>query len=166
VQKELQHSRFVVFTEARGRSFPEPLGQKGRFLAAVVLEPLWAASGIFENQCAAIAERDFGWLPSGALVILPGIIPYRLPFLIEPVHETKTPGLFFPTLYNQSAPVCFRASFFEQREGFMDATPVINLVEIEGGLHPKNCHDIVKILVSCPTQFLNDHIFCGWKPDL
>lgn len=28
VQKELQHSRFVVFTEARGRSFLEPLCQR------------------------------------------------------------------------------------------------------------------------------------------
>jgi hypothetical protein len=38
-RKKLPHSPFVVFTEARGRNFPEPLGQKGRFLAAVVLEP-------------------------------------------------------------------------------------------------------------------------------
>jgi hypothetical protein len=54
------HSRFVVLFDARGRSFPEPLGQKGCFLAAVVLEPLQAASGIFENQSAAISEWDFG----------------------------------------------------------------------------------------------------------
>jgi hypothetical protein len=57
---------------------------KGAFLAAVVLEPLWAESGIFEDQGAAIAKWDLGWSPSGALVILPRIIPYRLPFLIEP----------------------------------------------------------------------------------
>jgi hypothetical protein len=37
-RKKLPHSPFVVFTEARARNFPEPLGQKGRFLAAVVLE--------------------------------------------------------------------------------------------------------------------------------
>jgi len=55
-------------------------------LTAVVLEPLWAESGIFEDQGKAIAERDFGWLPSGTLVILSGIIPYRLPFLVEPVQ--------------------------------------------------------------------------------
>ena len=29
-------------------------------MAAVVFEPFWAASGIFENQSAAIAEWDFG----------------------------------------------------------------------------------------------------------
>ena len=39
-----------------------------------------------ENQGAAIAERYFGGSPSGALVILSGIIPYRLPFLVEPVQ--------------------------------------------------------------------------------
>ncbi len=74
MQKEPPHSRFVVLFEARGRSFPEPLGQKGRFLAAVVLEPLWAASGIFENQGATISERAVGWPASEALVILLGII--------------------------------------------------------------------------------------------
>jgi len=82
-QKVLLHSRFVVQFAARGRNFPDPFCQKGCFLAAVVLKPVWAASGVFEDQGAAIAERDFGWSPSGALVILPGIIPYRLPFLIE-----------------------------------------------------------------------------------
>jgi|TARA_B110000908_G_scaffold102566_2_gene120835 hypothetical protein len=34
----------------------------------VVLEPLWAASGIFEDQVAAIAERDFLGLAIRALV--------------------------------------------------------------------------------------------------
>ena len=37
-----------------------------------------------ENQDTVIAERYFGWLPSEALVILPGIIPCWFPFLIEP----------------------------------------------------------------------------------
>ena len=35
-------------------------------LAAVVFEPLRAASGIFEDQGAAIAEGDFFGLPGGA----------------------------------------------------------------------------------------------------
>ena len=72
VQKELQHSRSGALIEARGRSFPEPLCQKGRFLAAVVLKRLWAESGIFEDQGAAISERDFFGLPSGGLVELVG----------------------------------------------------------------------------------------------
>jgi hypothetical protein len=37
-------------------------------LAAVVFEPLRAASGIFEDQDAAIVERDLFGLPGGALV--------------------------------------------------------------------------------------------------
>jgi hypothetical protein len=41
---------------------------KGAFFAAVVLEPLWAESGIFEDQGAAIAERDFLGPPIWALV--------------------------------------------------------------------------------------------------
>ncbi len=48
---------------------------KERILAAVVLAPLRAESGILETQSKAIDKRDFGWSPSGALVILPGIIP-------------------------------------------------------------------------------------------
>jgi hypothetical protein len=55
-------------------------------LAAVVLELLSAESGIIEDEGAAVSERDFGWLPRGALVILTGIIPYRLPFLVEPIQ--------------------------------------------------------------------------------
>jgi len=55
-------------------------------LAAVVLELLSAESGIIEDEDAAVSERDFGWLPRGALVILTGIIPYRLPFLVEPIQ--------------------------------------------------------------------------------
>jgi hypothetical protein len=55
-RKVLSLLRFVVLFDARGRSFPEPLCQKGCFLAAVVLEPLWVASGILENQGAAIAQ--------------------------------------------------------------------------------------------------------------
>jgi hypothetical protein len=39
-------------------------------LAAVVFEPLRAVSGIFEDQDAAIAKRDFFGLPGGALVEL------------------------------------------------------------------------------------------------
>ena len=72
--------------------FPSRLVKKGRFLTAVVLEPLWAESGIFEDQGKAIAERDFGWLPSGTLVILSGIIPYRLPFLVEPFQVRLVVG--------------------------------------------------------------------------
>ena len=53
VQKELPHSRSGALIEARVRSFSGPLCQKGRFLAAVVLKRLRAASGIFENQGAA-----------------------------------------------------------------------------------------------------------------
>ena len=65
------HSWFVVLFGARGRSFTEPLR---------------AASGIFEDQCAAIAERDFGWSPSGALVEALGLCAGGIPFLIEPVQ--------------------------------------------------------------------------------
>ena len=85
--------------------FPSRLVKKGRFLTAVVLEPLWAESGIFENQGAAIAERDFCWLPSGAysfakasvhtLVIASRIIPYWFPFLIEPVQVRFVVGYPF-----------------------------------------------------------------------
>jgi hypothetical protein len=44
-------------------------------LAAVVFEPLRAASGIFEDEDedAAIAERDFFGLPSGGVVELVGL---------------------------------------------------------------------------------------------
>ena len=65
------HSWFVVLFGARGRSFPEPLR---------------AASGIFEDQCAAIAERDFGWSPSGALVEALGLCAGGIPFLVESVE--------------------------------------------------------------------------------
>ncbi len=68
-QREPPHSRFVVLFDARGRSFPDPLCQKGCFLGAVVLEPLWAASGIFENQGATISERDFGCLTALLTVV-------------------------------------------------------------------------------------------------
>jgi hypothetical protein len=36
-------------------------------LAAVVFEPLRAASGIFQDQDAAVSEGDFFGLPSGGL---------------------------------------------------------------------------------------------------
>jgi hypothetical protein len=36
-------------------------------LAAVVFEPLRAASGIFEDEGAASAERDFFGLPGGSM---------------------------------------------------------------------------------------------------
>jgi hypothetical protein len=86
VQKEPPHSRFVVLFEARGRSFPEPLGQKGRFLAAVVLEYLWAESGIPEDQGVAVSERDFLGLPIWALGEALGLCAGGTPFLVEPVQ--------------------------------------------------------------------------------
>lgn len=48
------------------------------------LELLSAKSGIIED--AAASDRDFGWLPKGTLVIMPGISPYRLPFLDAPIQ--------------------------------------------------------------------------------
>jgi hypothetical protein len=42
-------------------------------LAAVVFEPLRAASGIFEDEGAAIAEGNFFGLPGGGLVELVGL---------------------------------------------------------------------------------------------
>ena len=86
MQKELPHSRSGALTEARARSFPVPLFQKGRFLAVVVLEPLWVESGIFENQCAAISERDFYGSPIRALVVSLGLWAGGISFLIEPVQ--------------------------------------------------------------------------------
>jgi hypothetical protein len=80
------HSRFVVLFGARGRSFPESLCQKERFLAEVVLAPLRAASGIFKDQGAAIAIRDFLGLPIWALVEAPGLCAGGIPFLVEPVQ--------------------------------------------------------------------------------
>jgi hypothetical protein len=65
--------------------FSQAALSKGR-IAAVVLALLSAGSGIIEYEDAAVSERDFGGLPRGALVILTGIIPYRLPFLVEPVQ--------------------------------------------------------------------------------
>lgn len=58
---------------------------KGRF-AAAVLEPLWAESGIFEDQCATIAERDFYGSPIRALVEALGFCASGVPFLVEPVQ--------------------------------------------------------------------------------
>jgi hypothetical protein len=55
-------------------------------LAAVVLEPLRAASGIFEDEGAAIAERDFFWPPIWALVEALGLCAGEVPFLVEPVQ--------------------------------------------------------------------------------
>ncbi len=57
-----------------------------RFFAAGIFECVCKRRlcGI-ENQCLAVSKRDFLGLPSGALVILPGIIPFRCPFLVEPV---------------------------------------------------------------------------------
>jgi hypothetical protein len=86
VQKELPHSRSGALIEARGRSFPEPLCQKGRFLAAVVLKRLWAESGIFEDQGAAISERDFFWPPIRALVERVWLGVGWGPRLVEPVQ--------------------------------------------------------------------------------
>ena len=45
-----------------------PSGHAKIVLAAVVFGVRRAASGIFEDQDAAIAERDFFGLPDGALV--------------------------------------------------------------------------------------------------
>jgi hypothetical protein len=55
-------------------------------LAAVVLGSLRAASGIFEDEGAAIAERDFFGLPGGALVEVFGLCAGGVPFLVEPVQ--------------------------------------------------------------------------------
>ena len=84
-KKELPHSRFVVLFDAHERSFPEPLCQRV-VLAAVVLEPLWAESAIFEDQGAAIAERDFFWPPIRALVEVIGLCAGGVSFLVEPVQ--------------------------------------------------------------------------------
>ena len=64
----------------------QSLGQKGHFLAAVVLKRLRAASGIFEDQGKAIAERDFLGLPIWALVEAFGLCASGIPFLVEPVQ--------------------------------------------------------------------------------
>ncbi len=80
------HSRFVVLFGARGRSFPESLCQKERFLAEVVLAPLRVASGIFKDQGAAIGMRDFLGLPIWALVEALGLCAGGIPFLVEPVQ--------------------------------------------------------------------------------
>jgi hypothetical protein len=55
-------------------------------LAAVVLEPLWAASGICEDQGVAVSELDFFGLPIWALVEALGLCAGGIPFLIEPVQ--------------------------------------------------------------------------------
>ncbi len=55
-------------------------------MAAVVLEPLRAESGIFENQCAAIAERDFYGSPIRALVVALRLSAGGVSFLVEPVQ--------------------------------------------------------------------------------
>ncbi len=55
-------------------------------LVAVVLEPLWVESGIFENQCEAISERDFYGFPIWALVVALGLCAGGIFFLVEPVQ--------------------------------------------------------------------------------
>ena len=50
-EKELFHCRLVVSFDARERSVPEPLCQRG-VLAALVLRLLWTESGILKNQGA------------------------------------------------------------------------------------------------------------------
>jgi hypothetical protein len=52
-------------------------------MAAVVLEPLWAESGIFEDQYTAISERDFFWPPIRALIVALGLCAGEVPFLVE-----------------------------------------------------------------------------------
>ena len=47
---------------------------------------LRAESGIFEDQGAAISERDFFWLPIRTLVELVGLGVAWRPFLVEPVQ--------------------------------------------------------------------------------
>ena len=64
-------SRFVVLFDARGRSFSEPL---------------WAESGIFENQGAAVSEWNFSGSPVRALVEALGLCGGGVPFLVEPVQ--------------------------------------------------------------------------------
>ena len=54
-EKELSHCRFVVSFDARERSVPEPLCQRG-VLAALVLRLLWTESGILKNQGAYTRE--------------------------------------------------------------------------------------------------------------
>ena len=69
-----------------GAVFPSRFVKNGYFLAAVVLEPLWAASGIFEDQGATIAERDFSGAPCRALVEALGVCAGGVRFLVEPVE--------------------------------------------------------------------------------
>ncbi len=47
---------------------------------------LRAESGIFEDQGAAVTERDFFWPPIRALVELVGLCAGGVPFLVEPVQ--------------------------------------------------------------------------------
>jgi hypothetical protein len=68
-EKELFHCRLVVSFDARERSVPEPLCQRG-VLAALVLRLLWTESGILKNQGAYTreiparkAEPDMGFKP-------------------------------------------------------------------------------------------------------
>ena len=56
------------------------------FLAAVVSEPLRAESGIFEDEGAAVAEREFLGLPGGALAERIGLRLGRGSRLVEPIQ--------------------------------------------------------------------------------
>jgi len=85
--------------------FSEPPCQRSA-LAAVVLELLSAESGIDED--AAVSEQDFVWFPRGALVILNGIIPYRLPFLVKPIQIRFVIG---------NAPAAFMRRMMKTRSG-------------------------------------------------
>jgi len=87
--------------------FSQAALSKGR-IAAVVLALLSAGSGIIEDEDAAVSERDFGGLPRGALVILTGIIPYRLPFLVKPIQIRFVIG---------TAPAAFMRRMMKTRSG-------------------------------------------------
>jgi hypothetical protein len=56
-------------------------------LAAIVLKPLWAESGIFEDQGAAIAKRDFFWPPIRALVVALMLSAGEVSFLIKSIES-------------------------------------------------------------------------------
>ena len=87
---------------------PSRFVKKGVFLAAVVLKPLWAASGIFEDQGAAIAERDVLGLPIRALVEALGLCAGGVPFLVEPVQVRFVVG---------NAPAAFMRRMMKTRSG-------------------------------------------------
>ncbi len=69
---------------------------------------LRAESGIFDDQRAAIFERDFFGLPGGTLVELVGLGVAWRPFLVEPVQVRFVVG---------NAPAAFRRRMMKTRSG-------------------------------------------------